>query len=242
MGGQNYYLLASLPGLGDVGSTPPLTPAQLLDRVADAAGPSRLISALLLGDDLLLRESVMSDRDVDAEPAILSAEQLRDEAPLPPMLAVETDEGDSRIAADVVWEAYFRHAADVARRTGSVFLSAWVGSEVALRNVLAAARAKTLGLDAEAYLVAADLADRDADFDTMLGEWTAAPNPLAALRVLDTARWAWLADREGWFTFQDDELAAYAAKLMLLCRWNRLEAAEREARNAPAAEARTPTE
>ena len=242
MGGQNYYLLASLPSLGEVGSTPPLTPAQLLDRVADAAGPSRLIGALLLGDDLLLRESVMSDKEMDAQPAVLTAEQLRDEAPLPAMLVAEAEEGVSRIAADVVWEAYFRYAADVARQAGSTFLSDWVGSEVALRNALAASRAKTLGLDAEAYRVVDDLADRDAEFNAVLGEWAAAPNPLAALRVLDTARWAWLIDREGWFTFQDDELAAYAAKLMLLCRWNRLEAAEREARNAPAAEARTPTE
>jgi len=242
MGGQNYYLLASLPGLGDLGSTPPLTPAQLLDRVADAPGPSRLIGALLLGDDLLLRESALSGEEVDATPAVLTAEQLRDEAPLPPTLTVETDQGHSRIAADIVWEAYFRHAADVARGAGSAFLSEWVCSEVALRNALASARAKTLGLDAEAYLVADDLADGDADFTTMIGEWTAAPNPLAALRVLDTARWGWLVDREGWFTFQDDELAAYAAKLMLLCRWNRLEAAEREARSAPAAEALTPTE
>ncbi len=242
MGGQNYYLLASLPGLGEPGSTPPLTPAQLLDRVADAPGPRRLIGALLLSDDLLLRESVLGGEEVDAEPAVLTGEQLRDEAPLPAMLAVETDEGDSRIAADVVWEAYFRHAADIARTAGSAFLAAWVGSEVALRNALTAARAKTLGLDAEAYLVAGDLADPDADFDTVLGEWSAAAHPLAALRVLDTARWAWLMDREGWFTFQNDELAAYAAKLMLLCRWNRLEAAEREAREAPAAEATTPTE
>ena len=121
----------------------------------------------------------------------------------------------------------------MARRHGSVFLADWVGYEVALRNALAAARAKRLGLDENDYLVATDLAATDEDFTTLLSEWTAASTPLAGLRVLIAARWAWLAEHDAWFSFSDDELAAYAAKLMLLHQWRRLAEAGKD---GPAAE------
>ena len=101
-------------------------------------------------------------------------------------------------------------------------LSVHKGLEVALRNALAVARAGRLGLKESDYLVATDLAATDEDFSTLLSAWTAAPTPLAGLRVLIEARWAWLAEHDAWFTFSDDELAAYAAKLMLLHQWRRL--------------------
>ncbi|MCJ7542993.1 MAG: hypothetical protein MUP47_00235, partial [Phycisphaerae bacterium] len=104
------------------------------------------------------------------------------------------------------------------------FLAQWVGYEVALRNALAAARAQALGLEAADYLVATDLGQADGDLSAVVGEWAAAPNPLAGLRVLDAARWDWLAWHDAWFSFQDDELIAYAAKLVLLDRWQRLTA------------------
>jgi len=37
-----------------------------------------------------------------------------------------------------------------------------------------------------------------------------------------SARWAWLADNDAWFSFRDDELAVYAARLMLLHQWKRI--------------------
>ena len=226
----NYYLITALPSLGDLGSMPPIAPADLVDHVA-GAGAREPVEMVLLSDDLLQRDAFLAGELEQPEPAVLTRVQVQDEEPMPPYLATEADEasGRDRPASDAVWEAYFRCAAEVARRRSSDFLAAWVGYEVALRNALAVARAKALDLDPDAYTVAADLADRDADFQTLLSEWADAENPLEGLRVLDRARWQWLAEHDAHFTFADDELAAYAAKLMLLMRWHRLEQAEKEA-------------
>jgi len=226
MATSHYYLLASLPHLGDLGGATPLTTRQLLDRIIDAGGPRELVETLLLGDDLLQREATMAGELDQAEPIVLTVSQLRDEEPLPPCLVMRQEQQPARIAADAVWDAYYRLAASVARRNASRFLSAWIGCDVALRNTLARARAKALGLEAQDYMVAAELADRDTDFTQVVNEWSAASDPLAGLRVVDRARWDWLSDHEAWFTFGDDELAVYATRLMLLQRWHRLVAEE----------------
>jgi hypothetical protein len=229
MGVGNYYLVTALPALGDLGSPPPLAPADLVDHVR-GAGARPLVEAVFLSDDLLQRDAFLAGEAEEPEPAVLSAAQVQDEEPLPAYLAVEGEEAPGREgpATDAVWARYFRHAAAVARRQGSPFLEAWVAYEVALRKALAAARAKSLDLDPETYLVAADLEDDDADVSALVSEWTDAETPLEGLRVLDQARWQWLQDHDAHFTFADDELAAYAAKLTLLVRWHRLEQAEGE--------------
>lgn len=221
MAGNNYYLVSALPCLPALGSVPPLSLAALRDHVGEDGRARALVEAILLGDDLLERDAGLAGEPGEVAPTVLSPAQVRDEEPLPPHLVTEED-GVPPIAADGVWAAYFRHAAEVARRRGSRFLAGWVAHEVALRNALATARAKALDLDPADYLVAPELGDTDADFAATVNDWTDAPNPLEGLRVLDRARWQWLADHDAWFSFADDELAAYAAKLMLLVRWHRL--------------------
>jgi hypothetical protein len=98
--------------------------------------------------------------------------------------------------------------------------------EVAVRNALAAARARRLGLEESDYQVAADLAHSDEDLSPVLGEWEAAPTPLAGLRVVIRARWSWLDRHDAWFSFSVDELLAYAARVMLLEQWRRTEEKE----------------
>ncbi len=228
MGGENYYLVTALPTLGKLGSEVPITLQQLLEHVGPAADACRAIEAILLGGDLMQREAVLSGELQSADPIVLTEAQLRDEQPLPDYLAETADlHSRRRIAADAVWEAYFRYAADTAGIIGNEFLSEWVASEVALRNALAERRAKNLDLDANDYLVAADLASDD-DFTLLVNEWASAANPLAGLRMLDRGRWDWAGRHDRWFTFANDELAAYAAKLMLLDRWQRLEASKTE--------------
>lgn len=221
----HYFLITSLPPLGDLGSAPPLDARQLLEHVAEADGPRTLIEALFLGDDLVQREALLAGETEQVAPAVLSGRQLRDEEPLPAYLtSPEGTPAELRVAADAVWSAYYHHAANVARERSSVFLARWVRFEVALRNGLAAARAKQLGLEVEPYLVAGDLGGDADDAAPVVNEWAAAAtgDPLAAARALDNARWTWLTENEQWFSFGDDELAAYAAKLMLLHRWHRL--------------------
>jgi hypothetical protein len=224
--GLHYYLLASLPALGDLGEAPPLSCAAFLARLDEVGRPRRLVETVLLADDLLLRDAFLAGEvaeDEPLEPLVLTAGQVRDELPLPEFLTVpdETEFGQGRkILADAVWGGYFRHAAALAKKEHNAFLAAWVAFEVALRNALAAQRARALNLDPEDYVVAPDLAE--AAPENIAAEWTAAGDPLAALRTLDAARWRWLAEHDAWFSFGDDELAVYAARLMLLTRWRRL--------------------
>jgi len=230
MAGRHYFLITSLPPLGELGSAPPLHPRELLERVADAQGPQAVLEALFLADDLLQREALLAGEIEQAEPLVLTPRQLRDEQPLPACLVgPEQDGGGFRVAADAVWSAYFHHAAAVAGRQASELLAGWVRFEVSLRNALAAARAKQLGLESEPYLVASALGGEAEAPTPVINEWAAAANPLAGLRILDRARWAWLTENEQWFSFGGDELAAYAAKLMLLNRWYRLAQAPADA-------------
>ena len=101
-------------------------------------------------------------------------------------------------------------------------MASWVGYEVGLRNALVAARAEALDLDPASYRVAPELADPDMSLDETLKAWSAASNPLEALEVLDRARWSWLDEQGPWYSFGDDEVAVYTAKLMLLHRWRRI--------------------
>ena len=230
MAAGGYYLVSALPSMGELGATPPWTPVALLEHVRAAGGPAEVLEALLLGDDLLQRDALLAGEIEDTQTSVLTREQAADEAPLPSYLVPGGDEDDDqdeeaetvRHAGDAVWFAWFRHAADVGRRHGSRFLKAWVGHEVAMRNALATARARALGLDPADYLVAIDLADAGEDFSELISEWAAAADPLAGQRVLDQARWSWVKEHEAWFSFGGDEVAAYAAKLMLIDRWHRV--------------------
>ncbi|MBM3132392.1 MAG: DUF2764 family protein [Chloroflexi bacterium] len=222
MAGDNYFLLASLPVLGELGSAPPLMPAQFLERVADAGGNRLLVEAVLLGDDLLQRQAFLAGERQEVEPAVLTLTQIRNEEPLPEYLGVSPQESAVESTIDVLWESYYRYAAALAGRMGSTFLSEWISYEVSLRNALVTARAKALGVEPQAFTVAVDLGEDTARFTGLISEWSVAPDPLAGLRVLDQARWEWLWANDDWFSFGDAEVAAYGAKLMLLQRWNRI--------------------
>ena len=122
----------------------------------------------------------------------------------------------------MTWETYFRYAADVAEACACRFLADWVAFEVGLRNALAIARARELGLDADDYQVAAELGEPVESFTEIVDKRAAAATPLAELETLIKARWAWLSKHEAWFSFSDDEFAAYTGKLMLLIQFERL--------------------
>lgn len=231
--GNNYYLLISLPGMGDLGSAPPVSPADLFEHVEDSPGPRALLEALFLGDDLLQRQAFLAGEVEDLDLIVLTEEQGRDEEPLPGFLTEKSsDQEPLQIELDSLWQNYYRYMEQVARQYDCGFLAGWVGYEVAMRNALVAARAKALNLDPHEYIVAADLADTDEDFTSLISQWSGAPDPLAGLKVLDKARWEWLGEHDAWFSFLNDELAVYGAKLILLRRWQRLSEKQPVASNA----------
>ena len=228
MARRNYYLLCALADLKAFGSSPPVSKQELLGLVVETGGPSDLVEVLLLSDDLLQREAVLAGEiePDQADVVALSLPQAKDEQPLPyfllPEEGEEAEDAGGPIVGDVIWQRYFRYTARIARRARSRFLSAWVGYEVGLRNAMVVARAETLSLDPKPYLVAPELGNPDLPFDDAVTEWSAASNPLAALEVLDKVRWHWLIRQEPWYRFNDDEVAAYTAKLMILDRWHRI--------------------
>ncbi|MBN1943570.1 MAG: DUF2764 family protein [Phycisphaerae bacterium] len=227
MAGKNYYLLSFLTTPEALGAEPPILCGDLLHHLdaEEQPRPHELVRTIFLSDDLLQRDATLAGEIDEPEPIILTVGQLSDEEPLPDYLVGSVEEagtgGERKIVADTVWEAYFRHAAAVADRLGSGFLRAWVGYEVALRNALAEARARALELEPADYYVATDLAEAS-DLSATVNEWSSAADPLRAQRALDEARMEWLIENDAYFSFGDDELTAYAAKLILAVRWRRL--------------------
>lgn len=226
MAGQNYYLLSALPSLDALGDPPPMTPAAFLEEVADCGAPSAAqLSLLFLGNDLVQREAMLAGEIEAADLTVLSLQAAKGEAPLPAFLVPgDAEESQRKAPADDLWDAYYRKAASDAP-AGS-FMARWIAHEVGLRNACAVERAKALELDPNDYCVAADLADGGMDYSKAVNEWSAAATPLAGLKALDAARWAWITEHDAWFTFKNDELVVYGARLMLLSRWEKLTRAE----------------
>lgn len=228
MKGDLHYYISALPALDALDGEPPLSPAHLLEHLDGRPGTQLLVETLFVLDDLLQREAFLAGELEEIDPTVLTAQQVRNEASLPTYLQTDTttSEASSSLQGDRCWEMFFRYAASIAARQASTFLRAWVGYEVAMRNALAAARAERLGLEASDYLVAEDLADLEEDFSALLSAWSSASTPLAGLRALMAGRWAWLTEHDAWFSFRDDELCVYAAKLLLQRQWRRLAEAE----------------
>jgi len=222
MKSDNYYDITSLPGLGELGTVPPLSFSQLRDHLADNPTSRAVVDVLFLLDDLVQREAFLAGEIEQVAPSVLTADQVRNEAPLPRVLAGAGQTGSRPVEVDRLWDAYFRYAAGSADRLGSAFLAGWVGYEVALRNALARERSARLGLEPNGYLVAADLGDTDEDLTHVVDEWSSSATPLAGLGVVTAARWAWISAHDAWFSFNHDELAAYAARLVLLGQWRRV--------------------
>ncbi len=228
MNSDNYYLITALEDLSGIDADATMTGVELLESLRDNTAAWEQVRAILLSDDILQREAVLAGEIEKVSGNVLSESQIRNEEPLPEYLLEEAIKDTGRAGTDLLWQEYYGYVRSVASATGSNFLERWVGFEVSLRNALVEARAKALKLSAEGYRVAEALGECDVDFNSVLGEWSAAADPLAGMQVLDKARWNWLIDNDAWFSFDNDELAAYAAKLMLVQRRQRMNTAQNQ--------------
>ncbi|NLX15304.1 MAG: DUF2764 family protein [Phycisphaerales bacterium] len=222
MTAANRYYVTALPVLGELGSEAPFDRERMLQHVADLPDAHALVTVLFLEDDLLEREAFLAGEIKEVRPVVLTEAQVRNESPLPDYLVSSLEHESAALTADRLWEAYFGYASGVAKEQGSEFLATWVRDEVGRRNALAAARARRLGLREADSLVAVELGEAAEEYQNLVAEWLAAANPLAGLQLLMADQWAWLGRHDRWFTFANDELAAYAARLMLLERWQRV--------------------
>lgn len=223
MAGQNYYYITSLPPLDNLDGPAPLDLGRLVEFLRGAGDALDTVNAVILSDDLLQRQAMLAGEIDHCDPTVLTPAQAANQEPLPDYLQADSPASGSQARlADSVWDAYYRHAAATAKEAGNALLAGWVAHEVALRNAVASRRARALDLNVDDYLVAEDLADRNCDFRATLNEWASAADPLAGARVLDTERWSWLNEQDRPYSFADEELTAYAAKLVLIRRWQRL--------------------
>ncbi len=219
MSDDNIFLLSNLPGLWSIDDPPPVTLAELCSKCFGST--RKVVQALALGDDLVQRDAVLSGETKDIEPSVLTAAQISGDEPLPSYLIPSED---TLVPSDGIWAAWFRYLADLPSKCE--FIDAYVAFEVGLRNALVRARARALELDPAEYLVAPELGEEHG-FDAIVAEWSQAPNPLMGQRILDQARWQFVAANDAWFSFSDNELAAYTVRLILMQRWHRLAKAER---------------
>ncbi len=217
---DNYYLLAALPSQDELDSVPETTIREVLSHAGESGSVRILLETLFLSDDLIQRQGILSGEIETLELNVLTEEQVRGEEELPDYLVSSGDSAE--IDIDILWHNYFKYAFGIAERYSCEFLAAWIGYEVAMKNALVLARAKSLGIDPIEHLIAVELGDDTVDFAPVISEWTAAPDPLAGLRCLDNARWKWLGENDSWFSFKDDEMVAFSAKLILQQRWQRL--------------------
>lgn len=239
---MNYYFITSLPTTPPFGEPPPVSLLDLYERACEESDFGPIVAAVMLEHDLLDRQSILSGESERPDQVVLSAEQVAGQAPLPEYLQAEQQPGKP-VGDDATWEQYYRYVRDLGVRTGCGFLVDWAGFEVGLRNALVVARAKTLELNADEYLVAAEIGQEDGQIEGIVSRWSTAPNPLAAQRVLDEGRWDWLEGHGRYFSFEADEVAAYARAVVLLDRWEHVsrQAQERAQAQAEArAEGRTP--
>ncbi|MCS7237244.1 MAG: DUF2764 domain-containing protein [Thermoguttaceae bacterium] len=219
--GRLRYFITALPGLGTLGTVPPIGLAELLEHLSGAPRPRHLVETIALLDDLEQREAYLAGELKQVEPTVLTVEQVKGESPLPGFLSPEASPHSYTIELDRLWASYFHHVYQLAGEEDCEFLRRWVGFEVALRNALAVARARKLELDESGFVVAPELADPTLDFANVISEWSVAKTPLAGLQVVIRARWDWCDAHEAWFSFTEDEILVYALRLMLLEQWRR---------------------
>jgi len=224
MAEKNYYIQSFLAELDTIESPVKISTGDFLDTLEPDAAVTQSVRMIFLSDDLLQRESYAAGQIQDVLPAVLPVEVLRCEEPLPDFL-LQDAASSSKIETDAVWENYFRHIEQNAQSLpGCGFILRWVAFEVTLRNSLVEARANALGLEPGDYFVADELSDPTIDLKQTVTEWlgVVADNPIDAQKILDRARWDWILQHGAYFSFRDDELVAYAAKLSIACRWKRL--------------------
>ena len=221
MSKRYYFILTALPELPELGQPAPLTLAEFRQLIIDEGPEAILVDAVLLEEDLTMREAVLTGEIDHADGIVLTNEQVMGREELPDFLQAEPDR-HYRIATDATWWNYYNYVNDLAQAHNNAFLRDFVGFEVNLRNALAQARAEKLGLQVSDYIVAQDLG-QDQNVSEILSAWSTAPTPIKAMQVLDQHRRKWLDDNAGYYNFGIDEILSYARTLILVSRWQRLQ-------------------
>ncbi|MDD4954577.1 MAG: DUF2764 family protein [Candidatus Omnitrophica bacterium] len=124
--------------------------------------------------------------------------------------------------------AVLKNCADILKEPckASGIANTWRDFESSLRNELVKIRAKRLHKDAEKYL--RNYSEAELSFIHKLNEITRSPHSLDAERALDLLRWNKLDELCFGHYFDIELLFIYAQKLLILIRWDKAHAAQKE--------------
>ena len=117
------YLLSVLPALEPPGSIPPVTKQEFLHQVINTRGPVETVETILLSDDLIQRQALLSGEKQpdEVDLVLLAVSQGEGQAELPEFLMPEgiseMHEVNARLAVDDIWARYYLYAVSVARRS-----------------------------------------------------------------------------------------------------------------------------
>lgn len=219
MSGSNYYLLSALPGLGPLGSRPAVSLPAFWDELNDRPALQAQVAVPILADELLCQESLRVGAEIECDPIVSTLEPwqgivefIRTGDPTDGATRFVNDEQVLPVL-DMLWRRYFEFARKEGLRLGSPFLLKWVEFEVALREAFVLAR----GSDAPGRGATISF-----DLGTVVAAWREAHNPLMAAQIVERFRYGWISEHEAWFSFGDEEIVAYALKLIIQWRWLRL--------------------
>ena len=197
-----------------------------MQAIVDNERALRLFKVIALQDDLRRRSEVLNGNDgIKGDFLVLDPENFESLSFLNSFFTGAARTKCS-LAVNSIEESkllyfYFELANLQADVDKSEFLKDWVKFEVTLRNVLAKARSKRLGLKNVSFAkidgVESEnsLAGFFADFETVY-------DPLQCDQLVERTRWSWLMSNDSWFQYSDDEVVAYGVKLLTLHRWYRI--------------------
>lgn len=224
-----YYLLTFLPPLPAMGEALPISFDDLQVCVDREQRPevSRLIEAIRLEERI---EAFILKRFREAASSQAETAKPSELFPFPPEIAAVLSVDAAEIGEDhwlsAIWREYYRWLGQVGRSGGSVLLAEWALFESELREELAAFRmARSTRSDAggkDSLGAGSAMVADGPRFASLIGSWARATDPFAGERLLDQARWTFLEERCGVFSFSIDECVGYVLRLRLLNRYQRL--------------------
>lgn len=223
-----YYLLASLPALSpSFGSEPPIGVAAFWRKIEeDAPALRELVHAALLARDVANIEQIYARQD-PALAGTIPLEFLKRVVQDPAVRSRYIPEGWDLAETwkPQLWERYFAHAGEVARKHGSS-LSEWLSWELALRRAFERSRSEKTGRGKHSGVSVET--DSYPEQQRLVDAYGKAPNPWEAEQALDRARWEKIDTLAVPYSFGKDELVRYLLHLLILERWWSLSSAKEE--------------
>lgn len=227
MSALNFNLLTTLPALGEPGSRPPLDLEEFLNIISVNERAVRIAKVIFVAEDILRREAASQNGEAQAPmvltPEEFSAGSLSLPEPVRKRISIEEEWFGEADIEEEDFVKFLNYAFITAEEEQSTFVRELIGFEVALRNALVRYRAKKLDKDPGGHELAREMEARDVDLYYLFTRIEELENPGDQTFLVEQIRWDWVLNNDCWFTFSDDEVAAYGIKLFLLQRWYRME-------------------